>query len=625
MNKNRLSIKVIVSLLLFFVVVIDIGTISFLTYQSNRQLIKQQVQKYYHSSINHLKDKIISNLKLIERGMSQLSKNTLLVNSIVDELGREQYLHALLKDFTIAGVNIPINICLLDFESNLIGSNHIEITGEGFKHPEEEIIRQRVETLVTNVIENGLIYQTFVKNEQQQNLFFSATPVFYEGNPEAILTATVNWDQLWAENVLHLDNILVSLEYNGKQFISTENVKVLGEEQRFAIQDFPGLEIITKIPFSALQAPILSLAKKTLLWSGAILIISLSINLIFVAKQISQPIVKLKENVAKVSQGEWRKVEIGSSSREVTELALAFNEMTSKLEASQNELELEKNKQLQSAYKSGVAENAIGVLHNIGNVITPISVYLNQLINDSALSAVNGYLKKIHHQLRSKNELNTLNQYLTNDPKGTRILPFFSQTITEIDRINNESQSQLQIIEKQVGHITDIILLQQKYANFQSQGEKVLLHVIIKDVLEMMESIFSPRNVIVEPRLESVPEIIIEKNKLVQVLINLFKNAVESIDQKLLQDAPFTPKLGITLAQVDDSTIQIKIRDNGNGADEDSLKHSFEFGFSTKERNSGFGLHDTANFIKANQGEIAFTSDGIGKGAEIVISFPLPV
>jgi len=106
-------------------------------------------------------------------------------------------------------------------------------------------------------------------------------------------------------------------------------------------------------------------------------------------------------------------------------------------------------------------------------------------------------------------------------------------------------------------------------------------------------------------------------------LINLLKNAVESIDDQLAIDPEMVPRISVDISLTDDEYYDFSISDNGMGITEEIKDHVFEFGTTTKRTGSGFGLHDCANFIRASQGRIGISSNGNGTGA--VVNFTLPV
>ncbi|MGK0367900.1 MAG: sensor histidine kinase regulating citrate/malate metabolism, partial [Thermoproteota archaeon] len=92
-----------------------------------------------------------------------------------------------------------------------------------------------------------------------------------------------------------------------------------------------------------------------------------------------------------------------------------------------------------------------------------------------------------------------------------------------------------------------------------------------------------------------------------------------SIDERFEKDPYFNDKeLTITTNKNDDYII-LSFQDNGIGIETERLPNLFKYGFSTKNRNSGFGLHNCSNFMASCDGKIEITSDGINSGATILL------
>jgi sensor histidine kinase regulating citrate/malate metabolism len=103
------------------------------------------------------------------------------------------------------------------------------------------------------------------------------------------------------------------------------------------------------------------------------------------------------------------------------------------------------------------------------------------------------------------------------------------------------------------------------------------------------------------------------------VLLNIIKNAYESVkendaDNGLINIYIFSPK---------PEYVQFDISDNGSGIAPENQDKLFNFGFTTKERGNGFGLHYCANTIHEMGGSISVKSDGLNKGALFSISIPV--
>ncbi len=65
------------------------------------------------------------------------------------------------------------------------------------------------------------------------------------------------------------------------------------------------------------------------------------------------------------------------------------------------------------------------------------------------------------------------------------------------------------------------------------------------------------------------------------------------------------------------------ISDTGIGVINAIQDKIFRFNFSTKTRGTGFGLHDAANYINAQNGIIELLSQGKDKGALVIIELPV--
>ncbi|HEX2548806.1 MAG TPA: ATP-binding protein, partial [Gammaproteobacteria bacterium] len=65
------------------------------------------------------------------------------------------------------------------------------------------------------------------------------------------------------------------------------------------------------------------------------------------------------------------------------------------------------------------------------------------------------------------------------------------------------------------------------------------------------------------------------------------------------------------------------IEDNGTGIAFENLTKIFSFGFTTKQKGHGFGLHSSALLAKELGGSLHAESDGLGLGARFILALPL--
>ncbi len=128
------------------------------------------------------------------------------------------------------------------------------------------------------------------------------------------------------------------------------------------------------------------------------------------------------------------------------------------------------------------------------------------------------------------------------------------------------------------------------------------------------------RKITVQRELEpDLPRILIEKNRLMQVILNLIKNSCEALDG---QDDPQRPNEIRVRSHAENGKTHLEISDNGVGIAPENISKIGTFGLSTKG-SSGFGLFYCKMFVEAHHGTLLIRSEGIGKGASIVMCFPV--
>lgn len=372
-------------------------------------------------------------------------------------------------------------------------------------------------------------------------------------------------------------------------------------------------------------------ATQTALFVFALLLVGSGFMVFILSKLIFQPIHTLRESTANKAGGSWKKTNPSTYGLEFSELAEEINQIIEEIEkaelelvSSYDELDKEKNKQLRQAYAAGMAENAVAVLHNIGNAITPVAINLKYLAKRGEISTIGLYLEKFLQTLKLNLQDENLDHYFKEDEKGKQMIPFLSQMVEQIKKQVEEDRKSISKMEAQIKHIGEIITIQQKYADFKGQDELFQMESVLLDAIQMIQPAVEKRGIMLDMDLESeLLPIRADKNKLVQVLLNIFKNTIESIDEEVNRNPGKKPEIKIAASLVEEKQVRLSIVDNGIGIEKNDLPNIFKFGFTTKNRNSGFGLHDCANFVRANKGTIRITSTGIGEGAQVVITLPV--
>ncbi len=269
---------------------------------------------------------------------------------------------------------------------------------------------------------------------------------------------------------------------------------------------------------------------------------------------------------------------------------------------------------LDLSHQAGKAEIATGVLHNVGNVLNSVNVSATML--DQLLSRFP--IEMLAKSANILNEQSDLGDFFANDTRG-KIFPQFLERITksfrqEADAAHDEVASLIENIE----HIKSIVAVQQLNAGVSGLVESVAISEVIEDSLLLAHSNIEKFGIVVSRDFEKLPHVMLEKQKLIQILVNLFKNASEAI----LQGGGDDRKLSIRLVAVGEQEFEIQVADNGIGIDSEKQNDIFTHGFTTKKDGRGFGLHTSANAAREMGGNLAVESDGPGKGATFRLSLP---
>jgi signal transduction histidine kinase len=316
---------------------------------------------------------------------------------------------------------------------------------------------------------------------------------------------------------------------------------------------------------------------------------------------------------------------------ELLRLSEAFNAMTTqlrvsrkqlddhskslelKVEARTRELKDAQTHLLQQAHEAGMAEMAVGILHNIGNAITPAKVGLHQLAGRMAQNPLSDDLTTALTEIAAV--VRPLQSLAEQDKERLLdIIELVPATIKEEYALN---VGELDKIRRKLNHIDSIISVQMRYAQLFGEVENVDLPSMVQDALTLLEDVLQKQSVRIIKHFPQVPPIRMEKAKLIQIIVNLIKNGYEAMAHLPAADRVLV--LSIRHEKAPSNQLVLSVKDNGIGFSPDKRQELFKFGYSTKASGSGFGLHSCANYLIARNGSISAHSEGPNKGAEFVV------
>ena len=304
-----------------------------------------------------------------------------------------------------------------------------------------------------------------------------------------------------------------------------------------------------------------------------------------------------------------------------TEFALRVRSMArsrqSRAELAQSNSELQEIQQrlVDASRQAGMAETVTEVLHNVGNVLNSINVS-TALVGDKIRgSRVSGLARATKLMSEHADDLGT---FLTQDERGRQLPGYLTKLAEYLANEQSGVLSELRYLSENIEHIKNIIAVQQSVTGVSGLTEPVRVGDLLEDLLRMDASSLDRRGIKVAREYEEISEVATDKHRLVQILVNLLKNAKEALAEGQAMDK----RLTVRLRALEQDRVQIEVADTGAGISPENLTQIFTHGFTTKEEGHGYGLHSCAVTAKDLGGSLTAHSEGLGQGATFTLTLP---
>ncbi len=226
----------------------------------------------------------------------------------------------------------------------------------------------------------------------------------------------------------------------------------------------------------------------------------------------------------------------------------------------------------------------------------------------------NNSIKKAAHDIN-----NILTSILNSAENLVFISSLTDEQTTLVNNIKRNAALASQLISEK--------LLNKKRA--QVYKESIILNKIVNDISDTLKQILKENVLFIPKSTDDRITVYANYNDLYRVLLNLFTNANDAINDngsiEIDYNLIFKDELQ-TLVESElpfESYSKIVVSDNGKGIEKDNLEKIFEEGFSTKNKNveSGFGLNIVREIVNDHDGYI-FVSSEVGKGTSFELYLP---
>jgi PAS domain S-box-containing protein len=291
-------------------------------------------------------------------------------------------------------------------------------------------------------------------------------------------------------------------------------------------------------------------------------------------------------------------------SRDIT----ARKETEHRLETTQKEL-------VEASRLAGMAEIASGVLHNIGNALNSVNTSVS-IVNEQLGRSRIGNLAKVVQMFEQ--HAADLGTFLTQDQRGRQLPAYLAQLAGLLASERENIQREIQQLHRSVEHIKDVVAMQQNYARASYLVEDIDPSTLVDEALYISEMSLNRHGVTVRRDFHPVPKVRVTRHKVLQILVNLIRNAKYAMDETGRTEK----EMVISLRTSPEGRIQFIVKDNGVGIPPENMTRIFNFGFTTRKGGHGFGLHSSANAARELNGAIHAHSDGPGTGADFTFELP---
>jgi len=338
---------------------------------------------------------------------------------------------------------------------------------------------------------------------------------------------------------------------------------------------------------------------------------ALILLVIVLNRVVLAPLARVTRHAVAIGEGTDLTARLNLPGRdEVAVLAGEFDRMVERVAESRRQL-------MDQSYQAGFAELAKGVLHNLGNAMTPLGVRLTKLgerLRDAPSADVELAAAELAREQAGSERYRDLQEFLR-------------LGCLELGASLKDAQADVMVIQRQTTVVQTALCELMRSTRNEHVMESVRLPDLVSQTLEIVPDACRQRLMVeADDSLRRVGVVSVARTVLRLVLQNLIINAADAVREAGREKGIFRVAAEIVRGYERDQ-LHLHCEDNGVGIARANLERVFDQGFSTKSRetNHGIGLHWCANAISALGGRIWAVSEGPGRGASMHLMVPLSI
>lgn len=336
------------------------------------------------------------------------------------------------------------------------------------------------------------------------------------------------------------------------------------------------------------------------LTSSLVGILGSCVGYVVLTRNTITPIINLASATERVASGDLG-IRVGTdSATEIGILYESFNVMTEKLQEHEKRRE-EFNRELERQVMERTSE--------LRDSEFSLREAQSQLVRMEKIATLGQIATTVNHEIKTPLNALSLNLQL--------LIKKITKSIVTEEKSKQGMLTLTEIINNEVSRINEIIEEFVKYARFPAPDMKPNeVNLVITELAEMISQNAQETDVVIELSLdENLGLLLLDKKKLIQVLLNLCMNALHAM--------PYGGMLKMISKKGDEHAI-IQIADTGIGISKEDQKKIFDPFFTKKDGGLGFGLAIVQRVIEDHNGTIECYSE-LDKGTTFTVKLPINV
>lgn len=352
-----------------------------------------------------------------------------------------------------------------------------------------------------------------------------------------------------------------------------------------------------------------SMVNYVLALMGAVLGITGLAILLMLNGTVLKPVARLMDRVLE-ARGVTERPRIDTDAKDGAPDEIAI--LGAEFERTMAQLEETRNRLVEQSFYTGAAELVGGMTHNVRNALTPISIklwHIGRALDMAHLDKMEAAVAKVAEATAGR-------------PDCELAVTYLKACMEHLRTSHSTIETDLGVIGDQATHIEQIFYDHERFSRAKRQVETIEVVGVIEEASKLLQH-GDAIKIEIAPNLRKLPQVRGHHVVLTQVFGNLVVNAEEAI----LAGGRTAGKImieGKVVTNDGSDMVELHFTDDGQGIPEDKLDRIFERGYSTRRAHSGgIGLHWCANSLAGMGGGIWAISDGVGKGATIVVRLPV--